>query len=484
MQKISPIQIEWRPEKNGHTPVYKQIVQFVCDKVAAGEWTVGTKLPSQRALAELFEVNRITITTAIDELTSYGIVSGRHGAGTQISSNTWSLFLPKSNWNEYLKSGSFQENNVMIQAINRLEFEPSVIRIGTGEIDPRLFSQSMWSKTLQKVGSKLTSLGYLENLGLLELRQAIAKHLEDSGIRADPENILITSGSLQALQLIAVCLLQKGSTVFTEAPSYLKSLQMFQSAGMNLKGIPMDENGIEYWKLSSGETVDSSVLYTIPTNQNPTGTTMSENRRQELMKYCIDNQLPIIEDGAYQELSYNGVISKTLKSMDENGMVIYLGTASKTLAPGLRIGWVVASKPIVERLGDVKMQMDYGASSLSQWALTEFLNSGAYDEYLSDLKIELKNRRDNALKSLGKYFKNLASWNKPDGGFYIWLTFKNNIKIEQLFEAAIKEKILLNPGDIYDFKEDHSLRLSFAYVNSDEFNRAIRELSEIIKELN
>ncbi|MFD1418822.1 MocR-like pyridoxine biosynthesis transcription factor PdxR [Companilactobacillus keshanensis] len=481
MQKISSIQIKWRPDKSSRIPVYKQIVQFIHEKVATGEWQVGTKLPSQRALAGLFEVNRSTIITAIDELTSYGIVSGRHGAGTQISSNTWSLFLPTTNWNEYLKSGSFQENNVMIQAINELEFEPDIIRIGTGEIDPRLFSKSMWSATLQKVGSKLTSLGYLENLGLLELRQAIAKHLEKSGIMVGPENVLITSGSLQALQLIAVCLLQKGSTVFTEAPSYLKSLQMFQSTGMNLKGIPMDKNGLEYWKLSSITKQNSSILYTIPTNQNPTGITMSKKRRYELMNYCVDNRLPIIEDGAYQELSYNAVTAKTLKSIDDNEMVIYLGTASKTLAPGLRIGWVVASKPIVDRLGDVKMQMDYGASSLSQWALTEFLNSGAYDSYLSDLKIELESRRDKALKSLEKYFKDLANWNRPDGGFYIWLTFKKDIKIERLFDAAIKEKILLNSGDIYDFKENHSLRLSFAYINSDEFDQAIRKLSEIVK---
>jgi Transcriptional regulators containing a DNA-binding HTH domain and an aminotransferase domain (MocR family) and their eukaryotic orthologs len=161
-------------------------------------------------------------------------------------------------------------------------------------------------------------------------------------------------------------------------------------------------------------------------------------------------------------------------------MVIYLGTVSKTLAPGLRIGWVVAPKPIVQRLSDVKMQIDYGASSLSQWTLTEFLNSGMYDKYLEKLKNELKNRRDKALKSLEKYFSELASWDRPTGGFYIWLTFNKNIKIERLFEAAIKEKILLNPGDIYDFKENHSLRLSFAYVDSDEFDKAVHILSQIV----
>lgn len=480
MKKISPIQIHWQPNKTSNIPIYKQIVQFVCNKVSNGEWKVGTILPSQRALADLFKVNRSTVITAIEELTSYGIISGRFGAGTRIISNTWSLLLPNTaEWNEYLSSGYFQENNMIVQAINKLEFEPDVIRIGTGEIDPRLFSKSMWNDVLNKIGSKISSLGYLENLGLLELRQAIAKHIAKSGIIAKPENILITSGSLQALQLIAVSLLQKNSDVYTEAPSYLKSLQMFQSAGMNLKGIPMDEKGLEYWKLSTSGK-QNSILYTIPTNQNPTGITMTKARRQELMNFCLENRLPIIEDGAYQELNYNGSMPP-LKYMDSNGTVIYLGTSSKTLAPGLRIGWVVASEPIVQRLGDVKMQMDYGASSLSQWALVEFLNSGLYDQYLEELKIELKKRRDQALQSLEKYFSNLASWNKPSGGFYIWLTFKKDIKIERLFEEAIKENILLNPGDIYDFKENHSLRLSFAYVDSEEFTRAMEKLSIITK---
>ncbi|MQS45808.1 PLP-dependent aminotransferase family protein [Companilactobacillus mishanensis] len=481
MKQISAIDIEWKPNKDSNVPMYRQIVKFVSDKVASGEWPIGTRLPSQRELSAIFEVNRSTVTTAIDELTSYGIVSGRHGAGTQISSNTWSLLLPdNSEWNSYLSSGFFQENKAIVQSINRLEFTENVIRIGTGEIDPRLFPRDMWKDILLKVSNRLTSLGYLENLGLSELRQAISNHLEKFGIYASPDNILITSGSLQALQLISVSLLKHGSTVYTEAPSYLKSLEMFQSAGMKLSGVPIDHQGLEYWKLSRNQD-EHNALYTIPTNHNPTGITMSEDRRQDLMKYCNDNGLPIIEDGAYQELCYDGESPTTLKSLDENGMVIHLGTASKTLAPGLRIGWVVADKPIVDRLGDIKMQMDYGASSLSQWAMAEFLNSGVYDEYVDDLRKILKKRRDAALDNLTKYFSDIATWKKPTGGFYIWLTFNKKIKIEKLFEIAANAGILLNPGDIYDFKENRSLRLSFAYVSSSEFDQAIKRLSEIIK---
>lgn len=360
-----------------------------------------------------------------------------------------------------------------------------MVRLGTGEVDPRLFPQKMWKHICESLSQNVTSLGYLEALGLMELREAISHHMETLGIYAPPSCILITSGSLQALQLISVCLLKSGSTIYTEAPTYLKSLQVFQSAGMNLSGVPMDDNGIQFRNLEhlleKGMRQDSSILYTIPTNHNPTGITMSESRRNDLMEFCTANRLPIIEDGAYQELCYDGNQPTPLKAMDKTGMVIYLGSTSKSLAPGLRIGWIIAAEPIVQRLGDVKMQMDYGASSISQWAFAEFLSSGMYQHYLTNLKIELKHRRDHALSILSRYYKNFAYWNVPNGGFYIWLTIKGNVNMELLFENAVKNKILLNPGAVYDFKHNNSLRLSYAYTSCEEFEHAAITLAEIIQ---
>lgn len=477
-----PITINWQPDRKNTIPVYRQIVQFVCEKVSSGVWPIGTRLPSQRSLAEQFHVNRSTISTAIDELGSYGIISGKYGAGTQIVSNTWSLMLPtKDNWKKLISAGSFQENNQRLQQINRLEFDPDIIRLGTGELDPRLFPQHMWSEVMIKLSTKITSLGYAEPLGILELRQALAKHMQKLGVDVSPKNILVTSGALQALQLIASCMLKEGSTVFTEAPTYLKSLQMFQSVGLDLKGIPMDHDGLEYWQIEKQlKDSEAPILYTIPTNQNPTGITMSDIRRRELMDFCIKNRLPIIEDGAYQELCFDDESVVPLKAIDDNGMVMYLGSASKALAPGLRIGWVIAAEPIIQRLGDAKMQMDYGASSLSQLVFTEFLQSGMYDEYLVDLKAELRKRRDNALTTLNKYFKDIATWDEPIGGFYIWLTFNENVDVENLFEDALNVGILLNPGDIYDFRKNRSVRLSFAYVTCEEFEKALQKISKLI----
>jgi len=481
MQKNIPLQITWQPDKKSKIPVYRQIVQYVCDQVASGAWPINSRLPSQRALATMFKVNRSTISTAIDELTSYGIISGQHGAGTRIVSNTWSVMLPtKPSWKKFISAGYLKESDRRLQQINQLEFSPDIIRLGTGELDPRLFPQKMWSKIMQKLSTKVTSLGYAEPLGMMNLRLAIVEHMKKIGVKVSVENILITSGALQGLQLISSCMLEEGSTVFTEAQTYLKSIQMFQSTGLNLKGISMDHDGLEYWQMEKYlKENQPAILYTIPTNQNPTGITMSSVRRQELMNFCIKNRLPIIEDGVYQELCFEKA-PLPLKAIDENGMVMYLGSASKALAPGLRIGWVIAPEAVIKRLGDAKMQMDYGASSLSQLVFAEFLESGMYDQYLAALKITLKKRRDNALETLEKYFKDIATWDVPVGGFYIWLTFNLGVEADDLFEKALDKGILLNPGDIYDFRHNRSLRISFAYVTEKEFNDAMKKIADLV----
>lgn len=486
MKRSAPIVIDWKPDKSRAVPVYRQIVQFVCDKVARGDWPVGTRLPPQRALAALFGVNRSTVTAAIDELVSYGIVAGNRSAGAQIVSDSWSLLLPSApDWSKMISSGFFRENDRTIQEINRLEFVPDMIRLGTGELDPRLFPAEMWQSILQKLSGEVSSLGYLEPLGLPTLRQAIAAHMETLGIHTSPSCILVTSGALQGLQLISASLLPSGSTVFTEAPTYLKSLRVFQSAGMKLSGLPMDGDGLSLRALSAALDAKSlhhpAILYTIPTNQNPTGLTMPAERRRALMALCAESRLPVIEDGAYHELCYNTEAPLPLKAFDQSGNVLYLGSASKTLAPGLRVGWVIAPEPIVQRLGDIKMQTDYGASSVSQWIFAKFLTSGLYRRYLDELRGELCRRRDGALAALEQHFSDLASWYEPTGGFYIWLTFKEDVPIDHLFERAVRKHILLNPGDIYDFTRSRSLRLSFSYTTSAEFETAISQLAQMLR---
>ncbi|PLS25045.1 PLP-dependent aminotransferase family protein [Bifidobacterium imperatoris] len=504
MARIAPLEIDWKPNREETRPVTEQIVDFMCGRIASGAWPIGSRLPSQRALADAFGVNRSTVIAAVEELADYGIVEGRHGAGTRIVSNTWSLMLSGApDWADYVASGFFKANNDTIQSINRYEFDSAKTRLGTGELDPRLFPREMWRRVACEAADEIDSLGYPPPEGLDVLREAVASHMRSWNVDCNPEQVLISSGALQGLQMISVSLLSSGSTVYAEAPSYIKSLQVFQSAGMRLAGVPMGVDGLDVHALDAslreragtgsgpgprsgqgsggnGGKNSSAVLYTIPTNHNPTGLTMPADRRHLLIDACVANRLPIIEDCAYQDLVFDGDAPTSLKAFDDTGMVITVGSASKSLAPGLRIGWVVADERIVHRLADVKMQMDYGASTLSQWVFARFLTSGMYGEYLEQLRAELRRRRDAALETLERLFSVRAHWNVPQGGFYIWLTFDEPVRMGRLFQRALEHGVLLNPGDIYDFAGDNSLRLSYAYTTPEEFARAAEVVASLV----
>lgn len=475
------ITLDWKPDKQDKTPIYRQITKYISDKIAAGDWVIGSRLPSQRAMADAFGVNRSTIVSAMDELISYGILESDFGGGTRVASNTWSLLMSQPpDWNKYIASGPFRANLTTIQTINKMEFEPGYVRIGTGELSPELYPGKLVSKIFRRMPERIPNLGYLGPLGLPELGQALSQWLKiHQGIDANPSNIMVASGSLQGLQLVSVCMLKRGSDVYTEAPSYLKSLQIFQSAGMNLHGVPLDKEGLQYWNIKNPS--NNSLLYTIPTYHNPTGAVMSEERRREVIGFCQSKRMPILEDDAYGQLWLDEKPPASLKSRDKTGSVIYMGTISKTMAPGLRIGWVVGPEAVVYRLGDVKMQTDYGASSVSQWMMTELISSGDYDEYLKKLRKELRARRDHALAALDRHFKDLAVWNKPKGGFYIWLRFNKRLPMDKIFTEALKAGILLNPGNVYDYAENHAIRLSYAYADPEDLSRALKNLAVIIE---
>lgn len=480
------IDINWKPDKNSSVTLYQQIVNYITREISTGNFVIGTKLPSQRKLSEMLGVNRSTVVEALDELKSRGFVEGKGGGGTRIINNTWSLLssTSKLNWENYIDGSIHKPNLRTIQMVNKLEYEKDIIRLGTGEPGPELFPQDMMSKILNKCSNKIKSLGYLEAKGLLELRKILSQYLKCYGISVSPSSILIVSGALQALQLISLSLLPPGSKILMENPSYLKSIHIFQSLGMNLAGLKMDNEGIIPDEISknNGKKVNT-LLYTIPTFHNPTGIVMTENRRMEILNTCESYRIPIIEDDVYRELWIDEVPPMPLKTKDRNGNVLYLGSISKSLAPGFRIGWVVGPEHVIERLSDIKMQTDYGSSSISQLILAEWISSGFYTEHLEKLRIQLKHRRDKTLQILSENFKDIALWNIPKGGFYIWLKLKCNISMNKLFLEAIKEKILINPGNIYDFSNNQNLRISYSYNSDNEMEVGLKKLSYIVRTL-
>ncbi|WP_028552946.1 aminotransferase-like domain-containing protein [Paenibacillus sp. UNC451MF] len=480
-------QVEWQPDRKSDLPLHYQISLHIKNKIIRGEWPAGTKIPSQRRLSKDFGVNRSTIVVALDELTADGYLKGNRGGGTTVANFTEhdQNSAPPPDWTSYVKSGIQSSNISTVQEINQAEFRSDIIRLGTGELAPDLLPHQEMRTVLQKLSNETTmTLGYEEPKGSARLRQLIAQHVENYGIHAAPSSILIVSGALQALHLISIGLLYRGSTILLEKPSYLYSIPIFQSAGMKLTGIPMDNQGIradlvpKYKKQYNG-----ALLYTIPTFHNPTGIVMSRNRREQLLQVCIKEGLPLIEDDVYRELWIDAPPPQPLKAADSGGNVLYVGSFSKTVSPGLRIGWVIGPEPVMDRLADIKMQTDYGASSLSQAAAAQWLASGLYQQHILSLRQQLLVRRAIAITALEKHLGDFAHWEIPNGGFYVWLCLSKILPLKALFAAALKEGILLNPGHLYDGENSRHLRISYAYASLDDLETGIFKLSVIVKQM-
>lgn len=357
-------------------PKYQLIIDFIKEKIATGEWAIGSPIPSQRNLANQFEVNRSTVITALEELMAEGLIEGKAGKETIVTNNTWTLMGAKSstNWNENVTLGIHKPSVSMVQEINEAESNTNLIQLSKGELSPEMFPLEEMKSVVQKVSNQLTTFGYEEPKGNIKLRQAISDYLKVRGVDASPSSILIVSGALQALHLISIGLLKRGSTVLLEMPSYLYSLTVFESAGMELQGLAMDNEGILIDSIYPTKEKGKNILYTIPTFHNPTGSLMQEERRKKLITYCEREQLPVIEDDVYRDLWIDTPPPKPLKAMDHYGNVLYVGSLSKTLSPGLRIGWVVGPESVINRLADLKMQSDYGSSTLSQLVAAEWLS--------------------------------------------------------------------------------------------------------------
>ncbi|AEP85467.1 aminotransferase-like domain-containing protein [Bacillus spizizenii] len=473
-------------KKTKKLPKYRQIVHFIKEKIGNGEWPIGSQIPSQRTLAKDFQVNRSTVITALEELMADGLIEGRMGKGTVVINNTWTLLAKNSapNWDQYVTSGIQQPSQKIVQEINQSESNMDLIQLSKGELSTEIFPLTAMKEMMGKVSQNMEAFGYEEPKGYFPLREALSNYLRTFGINASSSSILIVSGALQALQLISMGLLQRGSTVYLDQPSYLYSLHVFQSAGMKLTGLPMDNEGLLPGNLhiTRGER-GRAILYTNPCFHNPTGILMSQKRREEIIAASENTQLPIIEDDIYRELWIDEIPPYPIKTIDKNGHVLYIGSLSKTLSPGLRIGWIVGPEPVIERLSDIKMQTDYGSSSLSQRVAAEWFTSGQYQQHLEKVRQQLKVRRELALSALETHLKDVATWNMPKGGFFVWIKILPSISMKLLYTKALSKGILLNLGSIYAQEKGNYVRLSYAYASLEDLQKGIYELGLMIKEL-
>lgn len=480
MKKLE-VDFNWHYNENNHKPAYIQIADYVLSKIQSGEWIAGAYLPSQRLLAARLGVNRSTLVSAFDELKAMGLIETYGKGGTRISEQAEMMETQKApDWHSHISEGFHVSNLETIQIINRYEFTEGYIRLSSGEPSPDLFPKDLMAEVMGEMAGELSSLGYEEPKGMPMLREAVCEYLSGIGIQTPPENVLIVSGALQAIQLASIGLIQPGATVFLEKPSYLYSLNIFQSIGIRRLGINMDELGILPSQIKQARPKHrQAILYTVPSFHNPTGLLMPADRRKELAQTCAQSQVPIIEDDVYRELWLDEPTPAPIKTYDQVGNVLYVGSVSKTLSTGLRIGWMVGPEAVVDRLGDLKMQNDYGSSSLAQIAVAKFLTKGFYNLQAERVREAMRKRRALTQSLLSQYFKEIATWELPKGGYYFWLTFNTAVSLRTLFQEAFKAGVLVYPGYLYDSSVNSSLRISYSYASEADLCIGIKRLYEI-----
>ena len=472
--------MKWKPSSDSHLTFHEQIVDWIKSCIESGDWPVGTKLPTQRQLATQWNVNRSTVQLALDELKADGLLESKMGSGVFVANNSWNVLLNKTqpNWKKHIEASIHRPNYHTIQLINEYEQYDHIIRLGTGELSPALLPTKQIEQSLKDISLDAKSIGYSSPHGNEKLRAILCDHLKKRNIQCKQENILIVSGALQALQLIAIGLLEEGSVIFHEQPSYLSSIHPFQSAGMRMHSVMRNDPKLAD-HLRAFKRKKQSIFYCVPTLNNPTGVNWSLEEKQNFYNACSKLQIPIIEDDVYHELLFD-TSSPTIKSLDESGLVLYIGSVSKTLSPGLRIGWIVGPSPVIERLADIKMQTDYGSSAFSQEIVAHWISTGLYEKHLMNLRQQLKERAIFVEYILEQQFREIATWNRSEGGFYIWLRFHKPIVNKALFLNLLNKNILINPGYIYDASDLHHIRLSYAYASLEKIKEGLNTLRALI----
>lgn len=482
-------------DRSSDEPLYLQIRNQIFDLIRSGDLPSGARLPSERELARRLNVNRSTVSSAYKELVAEGLVEGQVGRGTVVCA---APFHPTSHgrfnsrplpWLDYFASlGSRSQIPLLRDAIpweNRKDFIYFTNALPDLALHPVARFAQAAEKVLRRAGAAAFRFDSLE--GNQVFRELLTRHARQRSIEADVENVLVLNGVQQGLDLLARTLLIPGDAVLVAAPSYVGALGAFRVAGARLITVPMDEEGMRvdevarmvrrYWP---------RFIYTVPTYQNPTGRLMSLERRHRLLALAQRHQIPIVEDDPYSDLYYDTPPPPSLKALDEGGHVIYLSTFSKVLFPGLRLGWLVAPQPVVQRLAAVRQFVDMQSNTLFQLATAEFIRQGWLADHLALLREEYGARYQTAVSALHQHLPpELASWNRPQGGYFIWVRLKQGLRAQAVQKEAMHHHLLCLTGDLFFAQPggEEAIRLNFTHQSAALTAEGIHRLGQALRAL-
>jgi len=389
-----------------------------------------------------------------------------------------------------------------IRELLKVTQNPEIISFGGGLPAPDVFPVKRFEEACHKVlteqGAQALQYGATEGYG--PLREMIARNIARYGILAKAENVLITSGSQQALDLIGKLLINRGDRVLVEAPTYLGALQAFNVYGAQYVSVPVDNDGLITEQLESCIRSGVKFMYVLPNFQNPAGVTLSEGRRHQLIVLADKYGIPIVEDDPYGKLRYEGEHIPPLVVLDRQnlrsdngftlGNVIYLSTFSKTLAPGIRLAWIVAPEDVISKLVQLKQAADLHTSTFNQYVAYEVSRDGFLDRHVKLIRQVYRERRDVMLQALHEYFPHEVTWTHPQGGLFLWITLPEGSDSSELLPAALAENVAFVPGDSFypnQLGANHGqeggrhMRLNFSYCQPEQIREGIRRLSVAVK---
>jgi len=384
----------------------------------------------------------------------------------------------------------------VIRELLKLTEQPDIISFAGGLPAPKVFPvkqfQEACNNVLEQHGAQ--ALQYSTTEGYLPLREMIARHTARYSVEVTADNILITSGSQQALDFIGRLFLNRGDYIVVESPTYLGALQAWNAYGAQYVSVRTDEYGMVVDELEAALRVGPKFIYVLPNFQNPSGSTLSLERRQKLLEIADKYGVPIVEDDPYGQLRYEGEHIPSVVALDSefrgpngghySGNVIYLSTFSKLLAPGLRLAWVIAPPEVIRKLVMAKQAADLHTSSFNQHVAYEVAKGGFLDEHVKTIRATYKERRDVMIEMMEEMFPSGVTWRKPQGGMFLWGILPEDMDAAKVLERAIEKKVAFVPGTAFHPTGggDNTMRLNFSYSAPDTIREGITRLGITLKE--
>ena len=468
--------------------LYKQIIEQIKNQIGDGRLPPGTRLPTVRHLAEELGVTRLTIQNAYSELQTTGWLEATVGRGTFVSQSARPSRLATtimSSSGESLTPDAVITNMMLI---HQLESDPAtgIRSMAVAAPDSRFFpAEEFWASLISLQSDAQLLVAYGSPQGDPVLRVEMSELLQRRGLNATPDEIIITSGATHGLALVAQALASPGDTVLVEQPTYMGFLHVLKAQKLQPIGVPLEAEGPQLDLLERAVVQHRPrFFYTAPSFQNPTGLCTSIERRHKLIELAEKYGFILVEDDIYGRLAYDAPPPTPMKALDCSGSVVYLSSESKVLMPGIRVGTVVAPRPLHDRLLSLRRATDLCGPPLLQRALAGFLQAKGMQRHLRRVLPIYRKRRDTLMRALRRNMPEQVTWTEPQGGFCCWLTLPNLTTLHDIHRAALQIGLVLAPGDVFLTEPGTQihLRLSFGNQSEEAIRSGVELLAGLIRE--